>query len=109
MLTRFMPMLRFLSQRNLSKPSALRVTDTRDTWELSMACSEIKIKHFLKKTKSYLKLNASVSAVPGGLIQEILQRLQHLLQKVSLYKPGLKHSAAEFCNQTSIATLWNFM
>ena len=27
----------------------------------------------------YLQLDSSVTAVPGGLIQEILQRLQHLI------------------------------
>ena len=37
MLVRFMPILRLLSHRNLSKPSALRLTDTRETWELSIA------------------------------------------------------------------------
>ena len=26
----------------------------------------------------YLKLDAGIAAVPGGLVQEILQRLQHL-------------------------------
>ena len=85
-------MLKFLSQRNLSKPSALRVTDTKDTCELSMAC-EIKSVQNGQFQQCYLELNASVSAVPGGLVQEILQRLQDLLQKVSLDKPGLKHDA----------------
>lgn len=36
-----MPMMRFLSHLYLSKPSAFRFTETRDTWELSMACSWI--------------------------------------------------------------------
>ena len=85
-------MLKFLSQRNLSKPSALRVTDTKDTWELSMAC-EIKSIQNGQFHQCYLELNASVGAVPGGLVQEVLQRLQDLFQKVSLDKPGLKHDA----------------
>ena len=37
MLVRFMPILRLLSHRNLSKPSARKLTDTRETWELSIA------------------------------------------------------------------------
>ena len=65
----------------------------------------------------YLQLNASVTAIPSGLVQEILQRLQHLkdhfvrkefaestiyrceetmatkylLEEISLDKPGLEH------------------
>lgn len=39
MLARFMPMDKFRSQRNLSKPSERRVSDTKDTCELSMACN----------------------------------------------------------------------
>merc|ERR1719328_578512 len=38
-----------------------------------------------------LQLDAGVATVPGGLVQEILQRLQHLLKEISLDKPGLKH------------------
>ena len=33
-------MLKGLSQQNLSKPSALRVTDTNETWDVSRACVE---------------------------------------------------------------------
>uniref|UniRef100_H2Y243 Uncharacterized protein n=1 Tax=Ciona intestinalis TaxID=7719 RepID=H2Y243_CIOIN len=33
-----MPMARFRSHRYFSKPSARRVSCTRETWELSMAC-----------------------------------------------------------------------
>ena len=57
---------------------------------------------------SYLQLDASVATVPGGLVQEVFQRLEHLqkevekelkfqkyqthlLQEVSLHKPGLEH------------------
>merc|ERR1719347_1924860 len=38
-----------------------------------------------------LKLNASIAAIPGGLIEQVLQGLQNLLQEVSLDKSGLKH------------------
>merc|ERR1719347_858600 len=38
-----------------------------------------------------LKLNASIAAIPGGLIEQILQGLEDLLQEVSLDKSGLKH------------------
>ena len=41
MLVRFTPMLWVLSQRNLLEPSALRLTDTSDTVELSIACGEV--------------------------------------------------------------------
>ena len=39
----------------------------------------------------YLELDAGVGAVPGGLVEEVLQGLEHLLQEVSLHKPGLEH------------------
>ena len=34
----------------------------------------------------YLQLDSSVTAVPGGLIQEILQRLQHLILDYDEYE-----------------------
>ena len=56
-----------------------------------------------KKKYCYLELNATISAIPGRLVEEILQRLQHLLQEVSLDEPGLKHDASQlkcFCKKT---------
>ena len=43
MLARFIPMLRFRSQRYLSNPSAFRSTDTRDTWEVSIAWQKMSL------------------------------------------------------------------
>lgn len=45
-LPKFIPMEMFLSHLYLSNPSARSVSDTRDTWELSIACKE---DIFLKK------------------------------------------------------------
>ena len=38
-----------------------------------------------------LQLDAAVAAVPGGLLQQLLDGVQHLLQKTALDKSGLKH------------------
>ena len=38
-----------------------------------------------------LELDSTVTAVPSGFFQEILQRLQNLLEEVSLDETGLKH------------------
>ena len=38
-----------------------------------------------------LQLDPGVGAVPGGLLQQVLDGLQHLLQQTSLDQTGLKH------------------
>ena len=38
-----------------------------------------------------LQLDAGVGAVPGGLLQQVLDGLQHLLQQTSLDQTCLKH------------------
>ena len=38
-----------------------------------------------------LELDAAVGTVPGGLLQQVLDGLQHLLQQTSLDQAGLKH------------------
>ena len=38
-----------------------------------------------------LQLDAAVAAVPGRLLQQLLDGVQHLLQKTALDKSGLKH------------------
>ena len=95
-LPRFMPMLSALSHRYLSKPSARRFTETKETCELSMAWVGAMVgdmsRHMAKKMeRTNLELDASVTTVPSRLVQKIFQRLQNLLEEVSLNKPGLKH------------------
>ena len=38
-----------------------------------------------------LQLDAAVAAVPGRLLQQLLDRVQHLLQKTALDESGLEH------------------
>ena len=38
-----------------------------------------------------LQLDAAVATVPGGLLQQLLDRVQHLLEKTALDESGLKH------------------
>ena len=68
------------------------MTETRDTWELSMACStslntrheslnasnKHESLHEAAVAAGHLKLDAGVGAVPGRLVQQVLQGLQHL-------------------------------
>ena len=53
---RFMPMESWRSQRYLSNPSDPRLTETRDTWELSMAWSWMPVSaqsHVASVSKSF--------------------------------------------------------
>ena len=44
-----------------------------------------------------LELDAGVGAVPRGLVQQVLQGLQNLLEEVSLNKTSLEHFGMRVC------------
>ena len=84
------PNTMLVSALNFSKPSTLRLSETRATWELSIACNEIPID---KEFRNAL-LNRMITCrtnINVNISDNILDGFNNLLEDDSFCQFSLKH------------------